>query len=82
MHCLPRPAAPVNQKFPFVVADWMSLILITEVEPLRENGNQMKNVSLENKRKKKHVSPCTSRTYLYCNKDGGVLIIIKDKHKS
>lgn len=52
MHCLPRPAAPVNQKFPFVVADWISLILITEVEPPRENGNQMKNVSLENKRKK------------------------------
>lgn len=50
MHCLPRPAAPVNQKFPFVVADWMSLILITEGEPLRENGIQMKNVSLENKK--------------------------------
>lgn len=81
MHSLPRPAAPVNQRFPFVVADWMSLILITEVEPLRENGDPNEKCVFKNKRKK-HVSPCTSGTYLYCNKDRGVWVIIKDKHAS
>lgn len=48
MHSLPRPAAPVNQRFPFVVADWMSLILITEVEPLRENGDPNEKIREKN----------------------------------
>lgn len=78
MRCLPCPAAPVNQTFPFVVADWMSRILITEVDLLRENGNQIKNVCLEYK---KIYFPCTSGTCLYCKKDGCVLVIIKDKNK-
>lgn len=50
MGCLRCPAAPVNQTFPFVVADWMSRILITEVDLLREYGNQIKNVCLEYKK--------------------------------
>lgn len=50
MRCLPCPAAPVNQTFPFVVADWMSRILITEVDLLREYGNRIKNVCLEYKK--------------------------------
>lgn len=49
MRCLPRPAAPVNQTLPFVVADWMSRVLITEADLPRECGNQIRNVCLEYK---------------------------------